>query len=398
MTQMKQPKPDDPAEDWSVYADALQVAGDPRGGLIALNQAVAAGEGASRRDRYLTEHAEAIFGPVATHRRRLEIDWRYCLAQTVSIHVEQGDDLKAWLRALLRSPLAPSVRCLRLVARTPSTGARVNLGPGIALLAKQLPESCAELHLVDERAKNARMLVSSDYGPGPNLVELGSLDAVWAIEHLQRLVLHVADMEQIDLGTVDAPSLESFAFLGLRWASAYGRQSEMAQGLAEASWPRLRELALRLPETFTYSWPDQHGAYVPEDRYEEYNEYYDGDDDGYCSGVNWSVELGGLLQSLKGTPLERLSLTSFASSLSLLRALREHGLPETLRHLDLSGSDLDRGGAEWIVENEDLFRQLDTLDLRETLINDARPLSALEPEVLHSSGGGAMYRFSVGME
>src|SRR5690606_38043856 len=96
---------------------------------------------------------------------------------------------------------------------------------------------------------------------------------------------------------IDAPELEDFALLGLRWSQPYGSASRMADALADANWPKLRRLALRIPETFTYSWPDQTGAYVREDRYGEENEYYDEyeDDDGWREDVDWSTELGGLL-------------------------------------------------------------------------------------------------------
>jgi uncharacterized protein (TIGR02996 family) len=44
---------------WLVYADALQVAGDPRGELISLVH----GAAAAARDVYLHEHAETLLAP-----------------------------------------------------------------------------------------------------------------------------------------------------------------------------------------------------------------------------------------------------------------------------------------------------------------------------------------------
>jgi hypothetical protein len=252
---------------------------------------------------------------------------------------------------------------------------------------------------VDARAENARILVSADYDPGENLVELVSMDKVWAIKHLERLRLQVADTQQIQLGSIDAPELREFAFLGLRWAEPYGDETEMAAKLGEAKWPKLESFALRIPETFTYSWPEQYGAYVPVDRYAEeppYEDYYD--DEGWSEDVNWSGELAGLLANLKNTQLKRLSLTSFASSRALLEALQEHGLPSTLEELDLGASDLTDDDAAWIAEHRDLFASLKKLDLSSTLIENAESLSDLGPEVVCSRGGGSIYQFAVGME
>ena len=116
--------------------------------------------------------------------------------------------------------------------------------------------------------------------------------------------------------------------------------AELTQTLAAAKWPKLQRLALRIPETYTYSWPDQDGAYVSVDRYDEEGDDEYMDDEGWHEDMNWSAELGGLLDALSQTKLEQLSLTSFASASNLLVALAEHGLPASLQILDLSASDL----------------------------------------------------------
>lgn len=398
MAQVARPTLEDPKDNWLVYADALQSAGDPRGELIVLNQTVDDGGSASDRDAHLARHAEAIYGSLAPHRDKLEIAWKWCVPLTLSLKLGPKDKPAELVEALLGSPLAADMQTLRLVAQTPAEET-IELGSGLALLAAKLPSSCTGLELIDERAQQSRILVSADYSPSENLVNFGSLDLVWRIAHLCRLHLHVADMEQVDLGTIAAPALEEFTFLGLRWSQPYGGTSRMGEALAAATWPKLRRLALRIPETFTYSWPDQSGAYVRVDRYDEESDYdeYD-DDDGWSEDVDWSTELGGLLTRLADTPIEHLSLTSFASSRNLLQALADHGLPATLRSLDLSGSDLNNDDVEWMVEHATLFDRLTLIDLSDTLIEDPSPLSVLKPEVVHSSGGGAIYRFSVGME
>ncbi len=101
---------------------------------------------------------------------------------------------------------------------------------------------------------------------------------------------------------------------------------------------------------------------------------------------------------MKSTPIKQLSLTSFASCNQLLAAIEAHGLPDTLETLELGQSDLNDEHAAWIAAHPDLFGGLKVLDLSNTLIEDPSPLVHLGPKIVHSSGGGAIYRFSVGME
>jgi hypothetical protein len=390
------PALDDPKENWLVYADALQSRGDVRGELIMLNAAVAEGGTTSERDAWLDRHADAVFGPLAKHRDKLEVAWKWCVPVTVTLTIQAGDDAPALMQALLGSPLAADMHGLRVVGRTPN-GEQVQLGDALALLAKQLPPSCTALELIDERAANSRILVSADYDPGTNLVDFGDLAAVWAIPQLERLHMVVADTAQVGLGTIDAPALREFSLLGLRWAEAYGGPTPMSESLSDARWPKLERLALRIPETFTYSWPAQDGAYVRVDRYDEYNDEYE-DDEGWNDGVNWGEELAGLLRNLKSTPIKQLSLTSFASCDQLLAAIEAHGLPDTLETLELGQSDLNDEHAAWIAARPELFGRLKVLDLANTLIENPGVLAQLGPTIVHSSGGGSIYRFSVGME
>ena len=392
MSIVQRPPLDAPIEDWQVYADALQTDNDPLGELIMMD---IAGDEAARRT-HLDRHAAAIFGPLAPHRDKLDIAWRYCVPATASLHVDPGDDPAALVRALLDAPIAAAMPRLRLVART--AGARpVDLAPGIALLAEGLSQATTALELADDRAKRSQILVSSDYTPGTNLVSFGSLDAVWAIRHLEALRIDVADVEQLSLGTIDAPALADFALIGLRWPYAYEDASDTAKALAAARWPALDRLSLRLPETITYSWPDQEGAYIAQERYDEPNDYYE-DEDGWGGEVNWGDELGPLLESLRNTPLTQLSLTSFANSRPLLEALVASGLLSQLSRLDLSGSDLDDDDVAWMLEQRAAFAKLDHLDLNGTPLSRSDDLATLGPQIAFSPGGGHGYEFSVGME
>ncbi len=235
MVDVARPKLEDSKDNWLVYADALQSAGDPRGELIVLSQAVEDGASASDRDALLDRHAEAIYGSLARYRDKLEVAWKWCVPLTLTLKIGPKDKPVELIEALLGSPLAGDMQTLRLVAQTPSESARIKLGPALAQLGDRLPSSCTDLELIDERAAESRILVSSDYSPGDNLVDFGKLDAVWRIPHLRRLHMNVADMEQVELGKIDAPELEDFAFLGLRWSQPYGGASQMGEALAAAN-------------------------------------------------------------------------------------------------------------------------------------------------------------------
>ena len=399
MADIALPKPDAAHEDWQVYADALQNAGDPRGEFysLILPGRAAAGDSSAKFDAYINEHEAAIFGDFAPYRSNVAIEWNYCVPTCVNVKVKPQHKIENLFRTLLASPLGQTMHALRVIAQSPEYK-RVDLSPGLRLLAEGLSSTCTDIELIDERAKNSRMMVSADYSPDTNLIDFGPLSALWAVSHLERLHLHVADTEQVRLDTIKGPAMRDFGLFGLRWGDPYGRASSMSEALAKADWPKLERLSLRIPETYTYSWPEQYNAYIPVDRYEEDNYDYDYDD-GYREDMNWSTEFAGLFSSLaERTKIQHLSLTSFASSRNLLTALRDHGLPPSLRSLDLSGSDLDDADAEWIGENTDLFAQLEQLDLSGTQISSKDRLAGLDCEVLHSSGGGAQYQFSVGME
>lgn len=391
---MEQPSLDARPEAWLVYADALQEAGDVRGRLVVLNHAVSEGSDPAARDAYVQEHLAELFGALPF--ANVEVAWRYAVPESVALRIAATDDGEALAKALLEAPIASWMRRLRVVGV--SRAGRVDLAPAIAALATKLPETCTALDLVDERAERARVLVSSDYDPGPNLVRFGPIGAVLS-RGLESAHIVTADVEQLDLTGIEAPDLRSFRLDCLRWAPGpwEGGPSSAGEALAQADWPSLQTLALRIPESVTYSWPSNDGAYVPVDRYgEDESEYYD--DDGWSDGNDWSAELSALLTSLQQVPLHTLALTSFMAGQSVLQAFVDHGLPETLRVLDLRDSDLANDDLDVILRNNDAFVQLEVLDLRGTFVDDASNLAMLGAEVRVEAGEGHQYQFSVGME
>lgn len=404
MTTPSQPDINTPEDQWLVYADALQEAGDPRGELIALNKKVAGGADPAERDAFVREHAAALLGGAAAHVGSYELGWRGATSvlERATVRVGPGDDPAVLVGALLDTAAAAGLAAITLMGVAASDGDRIDLAPGVARLVAGLPEGCTAVSLVDERAGRSQSLISRDYDPMENLVQLGSLTELCALPRLERLRIVTADPYQTDFRDLEAPGLRSFALHGLRFALAYDAPSELATQIAGVKWPKLEELELTLAETWTASVPSEDGCYVSayadmEDA--DYLEEY-GEDDGWNEGVPWTQELAGILGNLKQTPLRRLALTSFDSAAQLLEALVEHGLPETLEELDLSDSSLAGEHVQHFLEHQETYGGLKRLVLEGTLITEAEAaaLAALGPEIRHSEGGGARYRYLVGME
>ena len=404
MTTPSQPGINAPEDQWLVYADALQEAGDPRGELIALNKKVAGGADPAERDALVREHATALLGAAGAHVAAYELGWHgsTCVLEQATIRVGPGDDPAVLVGALLDTAAAAELRAITLMGVAASDGDQVDLAPGVGRLVAGMPQSCTAVSLVDERAGRSQSLVSRDYDPMENLVQLGSLAEICALPHLEQLRIVTADPYQTSFLDLEAPGLRAFSLHGLRFALAYDAPSELATQLASIKWPKLEELELTLAETWTASVPNEDGCYVSaysdiEDA--DYLEEY-GEDDGWNEGVPWSQELAGILGNVKQTPLRRLALTSFDSGAQLLEALVEHGLPETLEELDLSDSSLAGEHVQHFLEHRETYGGLKRLVLEGTLITEAEAgaLAALGPEIRHSRGGGARYRYLVGME
>jgi hypothetical protein len=396
MTRIPQPSRDASAAEWNVYADALQEANDPRGELIALNLAVASGMAAADRDAYVAKHRQALFGAAADPDTFRVTAWIGCIPETVEIRIGPGDDAGQVLGSFFDSPLAADPRSIALVG-VPANGKNVDLSGAIATLAERWPAGCRALALVDDRAARTTMLVSRDYEPDDNLVRFGDLSVVWSLP-LEEIRIEVADAHQLQLGTIRAPALRSFALRNLRYGST-NDPCPVSSVLADATWPALRSFELRLPEEYGANIIDDGDAYVPsysndedyEDRMDEaeYGEQYDYTD--------WS-ELAPVLQNLAKCPLERLSLTSFASAESLFEALGTAGLPATLVELDLSDSMIP--SADWFLANKARFAGVKRLVLRHTALSEseAARLAELGPEIVHSSRAEPAYRYVVGSE
>jgi uncharacterized protein (TIGR02996 family) len=393
---MEQPAFDAPAAEWLVYSDALQQAGNPRGELIALSHAVAEGRAEpATRDAHVRKHWNVLLGKCPPHTNAYDLEWHYGLVRAATVRVQRG--MPDPVGPLLEAPAAAELRAITL--RGAFDDRPFNLTPKMHKLATHAPASCRSFAFVDERATRAAMLVSPEYSPAPNLVQLGPLQPFWA--RATALSLDVADSLQLELGDISAPELRSFALRCLRFTDP---ARQMTQRLAAARWPKLETLELRLVEEWIANVPLERAPYEPvystragDD--EEDEPSYDDPDEGEPVGTDWR-SLEPVLRTLAACPLRRLALTSFASSRSLLEVLAAAPLPATLEELDLSDSATSNGDVDWLLRHGDRLRSLRRLIVERTAIDPAGAdrLRSLGPEIVHSTAGAPSYRYVVGQE
>jgi hypothetical protein len=394
---MNAPRPEAPAAEWLVFADSLQSKGDPRGELIALANAGDFG----KRDAHVKAHANALLGPAAKHLGGpLTIDWKWGFIDSAEIAGDASVNFVAVLEALLGGPHAEHLRSLTLTGLTPDEAA-VDLSPVIARASKVA--SLQHVRLIDKRAAGVSTLVSRDYEPEENLVGFGSLDPLWALPALRSLEVVMADVRQLEPGTIHSSTLSSLTVHGLRFAGSGfgdGDPNELAQALGAARLPALAKLELRLCEEWTANRPDDSDAYLPYAYGEDDSE--EGADDGDGEGARWGAELGPVLAMLaRSTTLKELRLTSFENGEGLLEALNEHGLPSSLEELDLSGSMIDEACVPLFEANAG-YRKLKRLVVEDTRLNEQAftALKKLIGVVIGEPGERYLpqFRYVVGME
>src|SRR5262249_51840030 len=127
-----------------VYGDHLQGQGDPRGELIALQAAVlrdpADKELGKRVDRYLTEHADALLGPLSKiPPKEVMLIWHLGFVRDVVVDSGPRATCRDRLRAL------PAPRSVRLVQ--PISLRVVDRKRVVAILRGARPPLLADLHI-----------------------------------------------------------------------------------------------------------------------------------------------------------------------------------------------------------------------------------------------------------
>ena len=389
-----EPPLDAPDEEWLVWADAMQQIGDPRGELIALEPHPA------RHAAHVKQHADALFGrTVGRYVRKgdMRVTWRRARVDIVEVRIDEHANGAQMFADLIGSPIAPQMRGLAIAAVAPAESRGRNL-PALDLTTPigwfremEIPRNWTSLALIDDRARAAEYMITRDFQPEPNLVDLGPLATLWpSVAHLEELRIVVADTTPLQLGTIRLPELRAFTLHSLYWAEGLGAL------LANAQWPKLASLELRLVDDFTINDPDDAKAYM-----RVYGRDDNGRDDVAFSRprerLDWRGELEPLAASLEKLPLERLALTSAHDVDIVLEMLESHAMPH-LRELDLSDGAFDTKDAERLANNP-LVLQLRRLVLERVAAPSAKALAGLAAEVVHSCAPNRpTYRYVVGWE
>jgi hypothetical protein len=387
-----EPPLDAPDEEWLVWGDAMQQIGDPRGELIALANT-------PQFAPYVKHHADALFGrEVGRYVRKntMRVTWNRARVDVMEVRIDEAANGPQMFADLIQSPIAPQMRGLAIVGVPPAQTGRdekvLDLTTTLGWFREMdLPKNWTSLSLIDDRARDAKYMITRDFQPEPNIVVFGPLPTLWpALAHLEELRVVVADPAQIQFGTIRLPELRAFALDCLYWTDGTGAL------LAQAEWPKLSSIALRFVEDFTINNPDDRHAYRPVYRWE-----HDERDDPFASRARDYVDRGddlrALFEALQRLPLQRLALTSFNDASLVLDMLEQHELPH-LRELDLSDGALDANAAERLGNNP-LLLQLQRLVLERVAAPTAAAFVGLAATVVHSHATNPpTYRYVVGWE
>ena len=334
---IEEPPLDAPDEDWLVWADAMQQIGDPRGELLALGHDPA----------YVRAHAPALFGRTLGYHLRDDhvriTKWRRYLPDEIELRISDG----AWgPQLVVETASAERMRAVRgvTIAGVPRNEP-ISLAQTLGWFRESsLARRLTSLALVDDSARDMKILRSPDAEPGPNRVHFGALGELWfACPQLEHLKLVVADPAQIQFQVIRLPALRSVTLHPLAWVEG------LAEMLANSRWPQLVSFETRVVESF---FGEQPPAAAP--------------------------DLRPLFAGFRGLALERLALTSFYRWDP--REILGAELP-ALRDLDLSDSTFDMERAHAFAAHP-LVRQLRRLVLENVWLESAAMFDGVE--VIHS--------------
>jgi hypothetical protein len=335
-----------PVDDFLVYSDWLQSAGNPRGALISVqHQLDAAADGArlalgDEERRLLDEHREALLGPLAgAHPSFLHLEWRLGFIRGARLHrvgyVEELPLAEELLWHLLDDERGPFLE--RLVVGLIAYGDNDN--QAITAILMDPPSTPAPL----------RVLKIGAFG-GDDLFDRGEIDISRAwLGPLVRLSSLYPRLEVLELtgrlngrrpddallGEIDLPTLRRFVFRN------GGLPREHLAEVLAARWPRLEELDL---------W------------------FGDEDYGGDCTIDDVVALLDGRVRL---PSLRRLGLRNASFTDALCEPLLRSPLLPQLEEVDLSLGVLTDEGAAILARGHDRLAHLRRLDLRENALSPA---------------------------
>ena len=322
-TALEAPIHEDPYDPqaYLVYADSLQIQGDPRGELIAL-------EVAAEKDRTLTaaanayfdRHAEAFLGPLAEH--QAAFTWRFGF-----IHRVRLTSNRAKIYELLRSH--PSGRFIAELLVRPAGLGDPDLEAIVALLVTDPPPSLRRLQLGADRDRDHEA----------NWFHSGTaIDRLWGPLH--RLRHLVVDGGQYKLGAIDLPAVEHAAF------RTSGLMADNARSIARAIMPRIRHLDISGDHNNSTETLISRTGRAAMSR-----------EDGSIS------DLAALFARSDLSALRVLGITNSVFTDAVCRLLPTSRILPQLAVLDLSWGNMTDHGARVLAKNRDAFRRLEILDV-----------------------------------
>lgn len=323
--------PDDPSG-YLVYADWLQQHGDPRGSLIALQQAEKAEEAA----QLLADHGERFWGPLVDAQDLTKLmpspalaaptAWRWGFLHSLWIsnkpdrNLQRGGKPRVDVAALLGDMLEhPSARFLRKLAVGIVTYESNHYDDVIAAIARRPRPLLHTLVLGDFYYEETEL----------NWSTIGDAQPLYAaVPELRSLTLRSGSMT---IGAIDLPHLESLTVI------TGGLDKDSARAVADASWPSLHTLSLQLGR----------GGLVTVDH------------------------LANIFAGTKLPRLRHLGLGNAQISDDIAQVLADSPIAAQLEELDFSDGTLGDEGALALVAAKARFPALRSIDVSSCYLTDA---------------------------
>ncbi len=317
----------DDVDEYKVYGDALQTAGDPRGELIALQS----GGQAKPAAKYLKEHRAALLGGLAElDEQKVKLEWKYGFIHSARVAYddedaydeETEDEVAKWVATLLDEPSAQFLQQLTL---------------GIVQMVDNSYDKI--IREIGRRPRPAlRHLFLGDFDGEQTEISWSSIgDAsklCGACEKLSHLTLRSGSMNLGKPGQLVFPNLTDLSLI------TGGLTKDNLKAILGARLPSLQTLTLYLGTT----------------RY---------------GGNIVRKDVDALLKSDRFPRLRRLGLVNSEIVDELCQVLHLSPLVAQLEELDLSQGTLSDLGVTALATFAKAFQHLERLDISESYVSPA---------------------------
>ncbi|MFP2927329.1 WGR domain-containing protein [Pyxidicoccus sp. 3LG] len=330
-----------------VYGDWLQSQGDPRGELIALQNAQLQAKGAEatalkkKVANLLKKHEEFLVGTAlgtALKEKTLTVDWHLGFIRSARLSVGGFDD----------DPEFAIDEALKMLLKHPSARFLQELTLGLADNEGENEYHDLIKHIAKEAPKTVRKLFIGDF-VFPDETEIswtdvGNVAPVYkALPELRSLRVRGGG---VGLGKIELPELREFI------VESGGLDRSSVKSINAAKWPKLERLEV---------W---FGS------------------EGYGAGGN-EKDIKNILDAKDLPELKHLGLCNAEFTEELCALLPKSNVLKQLQTLDLSRGTLTDKGAAVLAANADAFKHLKRLDVTRNLLTPkgAKLIAKLCPDV-----------------